>query len=173
MCGRFTRYYTRAEVQELMSVFGTPRNLSELQHRTYDDGRRDPPRQRRQARTRPDALGLIPAGWKKSAKETPATFNARAESVADKPIFRTAFRKQRCIIPASGFYEWTGEEGDRQPHLFTAADGSPILAFAVLWDHWRDRATGEEALSCMPSCASGSCTCLKATAASAMAAWSS
>jgi putative SOS response-associated peptidase YedK len=63
-------------------------------------------------------------------------------------MFREAFRHRRCIIPASGFYEWTGEKGDKQPHLFTAADGSPILAFAGLWGRWRAPATGEEVLSC-------------------------
>jgi putative SOS response-associated peptidase YedK len=83
-----------------------------------------------------------------TAKEVPATFNARAESVADKRMFRTAFREQRCIIPASGFFEWTGEKGAKQPHLFTAADGSPILAFAGLWDRWRDPETREDVLSC-------------------------
>ena len=92
--------------------------------------------------------GLIPAWWVKSLKEIPATFNARAEFVADKPMFRDAFKGQRCIIPASGFYEWTGDKGTKQPHLFTAADGSPILAFAGLWDRWRDRAAGEDILSC-------------------------
>ena len=86
--------------------------------------------------------------WKKSPKEMPATFNARAESVASKPMFRNAFKGRRCIIPASGFYEWTGEKGDKQPHLFTAADGSPILAFAGLWDRWHDPESGEEVLSC-------------------------
>ena len=78
----------------------------------------------------------------------PATFNARAETVAEKPMFREAFKRRRCIIPASGFFEWTGEKGDKQPHLFTAADGSPILAFAGLWEKWRDPATGEDVLSC-------------------------
>jgi putative SOS response-associated peptidase YedK len=92
--------------------------------------------------------GLIPGWRKKSAKEVPATFNARAGSVVDKPMFRSAFKQRRCIIPASGFYEWTGEKAQRQPHLFTAADGSPILAFAGLWDRWRDPATGEDILSC-------------------------
>ena len=47
--------------------------------------------------------GLVPARWKKSLKEVPATFNARAESVADKPMFRTAFKERRCIVPA--FFE--------------------------------------------------------------------
>ena len=63
-------------------------------------------------------------------------------------MFREAFKRRRCIIPASGFFEWTGEKGDKQPHLFTAADGSPILAFAGLWEKWRDPATGEDVLSC-------------------------
>ena len=71
---------------------------------------------------------LMPAWWKKSPKEVPATFNARAEAVAAKPMFRTAFKERRCIVPASGFFEWTGEKGAKQPHLFTAADGSPLLA---------------------------------------------
>jgi putative SOS response-associated peptidase YedK len=94
----------------------------------------------------PMRWGLISAWW--SAKEIPATFNARAETVAEKPMFRAAFKERRCIIPASGFYEWTGDKGNRQPHLFTAADGSPILAFAGLWDRWHDRAAGEEIQSC-------------------------
>ena len=62
-------------------------------------------------------------------------------------MFRGAFKYHRCIIPASGFYEWTGEESDRQPHLFTAADGSPILAFAGLWDYWLDPANFDEVIS--------------------------
>ena len=63
--------------------------------------------------------------WKKSLKEVPATFNARAETVAEKPMFRDSFKRRRCINPALGFYEWTGRKGDKQPHLFTAGDGSP------------------------------------------------
>jgi len=91
--------------------------------------------------------GLVPYFWKRTLKEVPATFNARAEGIATKPMFRDSFRRRRCIIPASGFYEWTGGKGDKIPHLFTAADGSPVLAFAGLWDRWRDPA-GEEVLSC-------------------------
>ncbi len=91
--------------------------------------------------------GLVPYFWKRTLKEVPATFNARAEGIATKPMFRDPFRRRRCIIPASGFYEWTGGKGDKIPHLFTAADGSPVLAFAELWDRWRDPA-GEEVLSC-------------------------
>jgi putative SOS response-associated peptidase YedK len=92
--------------------------------------------------------GLIPAWWKKPLKELPATFNARAESVEEKPMFREPFRRRRCIIPTSGFYEWTGEKKARVPHLFSAADGSPVMAVAGLWDRWRDPAADEEVLSC-------------------------
>jgi putative SOS response-associated peptidase YedK len=92
--------------------------------------------------------GLIPLWWKKPLQELPAGFNARAETVVEKPMFHSAFQSRRCIIPASGFYEWTGEPGLKQPHLFMAADGSPVLAFAGLWERWRNSETGEEVLSC-------------------------
>ncbi len=91
--------------------------------------------------------GLVPVWWKKPLKEVPATFNARAETVAEKPMFRDAFKRRRCIIPASGFFEWTGGKGEKVPHLFTAADGAPVLAFAGLWDRWTDPVSGDEVLS--------------------------
>lgn len=81
-------------------------------------------------------------------KDLPPTFNARGKSIADKPMFRDAFHQRRCIIPASGFYEWTGIKTARQPHLFTAADSSPILALAGLWERWRDPASGDAVQSC-------------------------
>ena len=59
----------------------------------------------------PMRWGLIPAWWKKSRKDVPATFNARAETVAEKPMFRGAFKYRRCIIPASGFYRMDGRQG--------------------------------------------------------------
>jgi putative SOS response-associated peptidase YedK len=147
MCGRFTQHYTWQQVHEFLSVIGAPLNLrpryniaptTEIDVVRLAEGRRELVRMR---------WGLVPGWWSKALKEVPATFNARAETVADKPMFRTAFRQRRCIIPASGFYEWTGERHTRTPHLFTAADGSPVLAFAGLWDRWRDRATGEDVLS--------------------------
>jgi putative SOS response-associated peptidase YedK len=148
MCGRFTQHYTWQEVHAFLSVFGTPRNLQPHYNiaptDTVDVTRLGP-----QGRELvPMRWGLIPGWWKKAAKEMPATFNARAESVAEKPMFRNAFKERRSIIPASGFYEWTGGKGAKQPHLFTAADGAPVLAFAGLWDRWRDPATREDVLSC-------------------------
>ena len=148
MCGRFTQRYTWAEVHAFLSVVGAPLNLRPRHNiaptTTIDVVRLDAEGRRELVRMR---WGLVPFFWKKSLKEVPATFNARAETVAEKPMFRGAFRSRRCLIPASGFYEWTGDKGDKTPHLFTAADGSPVLAFAGLWDRWRDPAAGEDVLS--------------------------
>jgi hypothetical protein len=73
--------------------------------------------------------GLIPRWWKKSLKELPATFNARAETVVDKPIFRDAFRRSRFLISASGYYEWQTVGKNKQPYYFTPRNG-PVLTFA-------------------------------------------
>ena len=148
MCGRFTQNYTWDQVHDFLSVFGPPQNLRpryNIAPTTTIDAVRPGESGRELVSMR---WGLIPGWWKKTVKELPATFNARAESVAEKPMFRGAFKQRRCIIPASGYFEWTGEKGAKQPHLFTAADGSPILAFAGLWDRWRDPATAEDVLSC-------------------------
>ena len=63
--------------------------------------------------------------------------NARSETVMDKPAFREAFRSRRCAIPASGFYEWTGDPKHRVPHAITVGD-RPLIAFAGLWERWKD-----------------------------------
>src|SRR5262249_31406505 len=87
-----------------------------------------------------------PSWWKKTAKEVPATFNARAETLAMKPMFRDAFRRNRCLIPASGYYEWLSTPTGKQPYYYTARDGAP-LTFAGLWDKWKDIETGMNMLS--------------------------
>jgi putative SOS response-associated peptidase YedK len=61
--------------------------------------------------------------------------NARAETVAEKPSFRAAFRRRRCLVAADGFYEWQARDGAKQPYYVTTADGRPI-AFAGLWECW-------------------------------------
>jgi putative SOS response-associated peptidase YedK len=95
----------------------------------------------------PMQWGLIPWWWKKSKREMPATFNARSETIAEKPMFRDAFKRSRCIIPASGYYEWKTTPTGKQPYYITAADGSP-LSIAGLWDQWKDIETGEPVRSC-------------------------
>jgi putative SOS response-associated peptidase YedK len=63
-----------------------------------------------------------------------ATFNARVETVTTKPFFREPFRKKRCLIPVSGYYEWEDTSGGKQPHYFTARDGSrTFTTIATLW----------------------------------------
>ena len=91
--------------------------------------------------------GLVPSWWKKGLRELPATFNARAETVAEKPMFRDAFRRRRCIIPASGYYEWRKAPSGRDP-WYVSASGGGVLSFAGLWDSWSDPRTGERTRSC-------------------------
>ncbi len=79
--------------------------------------------------------GLIPS-WAKEARVGYRMINARAETVAQKPAFRGAFRQRRCLVPADGFYEWRKLGKAKQPYRITLADGGPF-AFAGLWERWR------------------------------------
>ena len=150
MCGRFTNRLTWRELVALyrLTVPATPeRNLPArynicptqpidvvIEH----EGKRE---------LTPMRWGLIPSWWKKTVKETPANFNARAETVATKPMFRSAFKRSRCLIPASGYYEWQNTPTGKQPYYYTARDGSP-LTFAGLWDEWKNIEPGESLKSC-------------------------
>src|SRR5215468_4761743 len=79
--------------------------------------------------------GLIPY-WAADPKISYKTINARAETVATAPAFRAAFRNRRCLIPASGFFEWKKQpDGRKQPYLIEMRDGSPF-SFAGLWERW-------------------------------------
>jgi putative SOS response-associated peptidase YedK len=82
--------------------------------------------------------GLIPS-WAKDPAMGAKLINARAESAAEKPSFRTALRRRRCIVPASGFYEWQAREGGKQP-LYITVKGQPVVGLAGLWESWRDPA---------------------------------
>jgi len=93
--------------------------------------------------------GLVPRWWSETLKDVKmATFNARAETIETKPFFRDAFKRTRCLIPVSGYYEWQDTPAGKQPWYFTARDGSPALTVAGLWDEWRDRVSGEPLKSC-------------------------
>ena len=78
--------------------------------------------------------GLIPF-FSKDGVRTWNTFNARAEEVRTRNSYREAFKTRRCVVPATGYIEFTGEKGDRTAHLFTRTDGQPI-ALGGLWDRW-------------------------------------
>ncbi|NMG29614.1 SOS response-associated peptidase [Aromatoleum evansii] len=78
--------------------------------------------------------GLIPS-WSKDATIAHKLINARSESAPDKPSFRAAFKSRRCIVPASGFYEWKKLAGRKQPYFIHAA-GEELLALAGLWERW-------------------------------------
>ena len=91
--------------------------------------------------------GLIPS-WAKDSKMGSKLINARAETVAEKPSFRSAFRQRRCLVLADGFYEWQQKEDkQKQPFYFRMSDEHPF-AFAGLWEHWEDKNTGKTIESC-------------------------
>lgn len=82
--------------------------------------------------------GLVPY-WAKDAKIGYSTINARAEEAAEKPLYRDAFKKRRCLIPADAFYEWQQLNGKtKRPFAFALQSGEPY-AFAGLWERWKPR----------------------------------
>ena len=141
MCGRFTQSMTWRELHERMDLIGTPLNLPPRYNvapgqdiavvRAADPGSGACPG-RGLAMLR---WGLIPA-WAKDPAIAWKLINARSETAAEKPSFRSAFRHRRCLIPADGFYEWQRRGGIKQPWLFGLRDGAPF-AFAGLWKQWR------------------------------------
>jgi putative SOS response-associated peptidase YedK len=150
MCGRFTRNYTWAQIHAMYSLIpGGP--VSNLQPRynicptTEVDVVVRGDNQRRQLI--PMRWGLIPGWWKKSLKEVPATFNARAETIATKPMFREAFERRRCLMPASGYFEWQAIGKEKQPWYFTRTDRDPIT-IAGLHEAWNNPETGERMWTC-------------------------
>jgi len=134
MCGRYTLTVdasvlaTLFDLEPLVEI--EPRyNIAPSQPvpivRTNDSGKRE------WARVR---WGLIPS-WAKDAKIGHKLINARAETAADKPSFRSAYKHRRCLLPADGFYEWVKTGGGKQPHHIRFVDRRPF-AFAGLWERW-------------------------------------
>jgi putative SOS response-associated peptidase YedK len=89
--------------------------------------------------------GLVPA-WADDPRMGVRLINARAETAAEKPAYRAAFRQRRCLIPADGFYEWSGGAAERMPYHVALADGAPF-GMAGLWERWQGGA-GETIESC-------------------------
>lgn len=150
MCGRFSQAFTWEEIVAFSQPLTVPAERANLQphyNLAPTDTVRIIVKTPLGRELIPARWGLIPPWHKGRPNEVGATFNARVESVATKPTFRSAFRSRRCIIPASGFFEWTGPKGDKTPHFISAADGA-LLAFAGLWERWKDPETGQEIISC-------------------------
>jgi putative SOS response-associated peptidase YedK len=148
MCGRFTRYYTWEQIWQMYNLSVPAGSIPNLRPR-YNVCPTDPVdvvlpgedgRKYQEMR-----WGLVPYWWSKPLKELRvASFNARVETVVTKPFFRDAFKKRRCLMPVSGYYEWQATPEGKQPHYFTARDGSPVLTVAALWDEWKDRANPDK-----------------------------
>lgn len=136
MCGRYTHYFTWRQLHELYRLL-TPRDPRPVAARYNAAPTQELPvviadtegRELRMMR-----WGLIPY-WSKDGGQPYSTINARAESIATKPAFREPFRRRRCLVPASGFYEWRREGKYKQPYYITLPDGP--MTFAGLWDRWR------------------------------------
>lgn len=148
MCGRFLNKLPAAEIAR---IFGTSNPLP-----NYPAHYNLAPTQpvltvRFNAETRQRALdalrwGLVPH-WAKDLSFGARCINARGETLATTPAFRDAFRARRCLIPASGFYEWQKSGATKTPYAILPRD-EPFFAFAGLWENWRDKASGEWIRSC-------------------------
>lgn len=135
MCGRFTLGVDGEVLQEVLELGNVP---AELEPRyniapTQDVAVVTDPESRDVSLFR---WGLVPS-WAKDLSIGNRLINARAETVAEKPSFRAAFRKRRCLVLADGFYEWRAEGGTKQPYYISMKDGDPF-AMAGLWEQWDD-----------------------------------
>jgi putative SOS response-associated peptidase YedK len=148
--GRFTNKMTWAEIVALyrLAMAAPPHNMPPRYNICPTDPI-DVVREREGVRELVQMRwSLVPRWWSKPLKELRAsTFNARAETVETKPFFRDAFRRNRCLIPMSGYYEWQNTPAGKQPWYYTARDGS-ALTVAGLWDSWRNPETAQPLLSC-------------------------
>jgi len=141
MCGRFAFYSPSEATAALFGVNGAlavePRyNIAPTQFvaaiRDNDEKQRELVMLR---------WGLVPF-WAKDPAVGNRMINARAETVAEKPSYRAAFRHRRCVVLADGFYEWHREGDVKIPHFISLASGEPF-ALAALWENWNDKDGGE------------------------------
>ncbi len=141
MCGRFTLRTPMNVLAEQFAILGMPStmgpmvsrfNIAPTQPVAIVRLASEPERPRRElAMVR---WGLIP-GWAKDPSTSGRMINARAETVAEKPSFRAAFRRRRCLVLADGFYEWRRTGRAKQPYFIHLADHRPF-AMAGLWESW-------------------------------------
>jgi putative SOS response-associated peptidase YedK len=156
MCGRVTITYTWIMLQRHLAPFVTGLDAQSFSLPEIEPRYNVPPMaQLPVVRASADAVEattmqwwLVPH-WSKTRTVKYTTFNARGEDIDTKAAFRKAFKAQRCLIPATGFYEWEKLEGTKtkRPHLIRRAD-SDLFCFAGVWDSWTDTDTGEVLDSC-------------------------
>lgn len=135
MCGRFVRYTSAERFADLFHAQGSAE--AEASYNIAPGARILVARNSLTGQREMTTLkwGLVPS-WSKEPKTGYSTINARAETVAEKPTFRSAFRHRRCLIAADGFYEWHPQpDGHKQPYYIHLADDRPF-ALAGLWEHW-------------------------------------
>jgi len=137
MCGRYVLCITSDELAEAFDIHSPPR----LAPRYNIAPTQDAPVIRRLGAGAPRTAemlhwGLVPF-WADDPNIGARMINARAESVADKPAFRAAFRRRRCLVPANGFYEWVETGEGTRPVFIRRRDRKPI-AFAGLWERWKE-----------------------------------
>ncbi len=144
MCGRFTLFTSLKELTDRFGFDSFPVNLNPSYNITPTQPVltvRNIPGETKQVQADFMRWGLIPA-WAKDASLGGRMINARSETASEKPSFRSAFRKRRCLILADGFYEWRKVSTGKQPVRIQMKGGSPF-AFAGLWESWRNREGGE------------------------------
>ncbi|GAA4357445.1 SOS response-associated peptidase [Microbacterium rhizosphaerae] len=147
MCGRFVVANVGSE---LVGVLRVDVEADDLPAPSYnvaptsqvaivlDSAKTEPPTRRLE----PARWGLVPA-WAKDPSIGSKAFNARAEEVEDKPMFRTALVKRRAVVPASGYYEWKTTDAGKIPHYIHPADDGPLF-FAGLYEWWRNPALADD-----------------------------
>jgi putative SOS response-associated peptidase YedK len=142
MCGRYGRRADKQRIAEWMRTHNTnvfddsylspsynicPQSFQPVVRLDSDTGRRELTIMR---------WGMLPS-WSKDGEVTFNTINARAETIATSPVYRDAFKKRRCLVPADLFYEWQKlNKKAKQPYAIALKDGG-IFAFAGLWDRWK------------------------------------
>ena len=143
MCGRFAFYSPSEAVAALFQAGGSidlaPRyNIAPTQYVAAIRKSEVEGEERELVTLR---WGLVPF-WAKDPSIGNRMINARAETVAEKPSYRHAFKHRRCLVLADGFYEWRKEAGGKTPYFISLASGEPF-ALAGLWENWTDKASGE------------------------------
>jgi putative SOS response-associated peptidase YedK len=146
MCGRFAFYSPHEAVTRLFGLTDAPdveRRYNIAPTQFIPVVRHDQAAKRRLALL---YWGLVPS-WAKEKSIGARMINARGETLGDKPAFRSAFRRRRCLVLADGYYEWQARASGKQPHFIHMVSGQPF-AMAGLWESWREAEGSEPLESC-------------------------